>query len=265
MFTEANAYEQFMGRWSRLIAPVFIEFARIPDLGRVLDVGCGTGALAFTIASLRPRCNVIGIDASREYIRSAESQNPSSATVHVKVGNAQSLEFPDSTFDCSVSLFALNFIPDALKGAYEMVRVTRPGGRAAAAVWDYGGSMEMLRIFWDAAAALDAGAEKFDEKMMPLCRAGELSGLFRSVGLHDVHEQSLEAELKFKSFPDYWEPFLLGQGPAGAYVKYIGADRASVLRQKVKSQLGLEDETIPFALRGRLWAVRGTISESKSK
>lgn len=261
MFTNASAYDLFMGRWSRLAAPLLVEFAKLPDNGRVLDVGCGTGALTFTIAELRPYCNVIGIDASKDYIDYAKSRGDS-ARVRLEVGDAQSLPFPDATFDSSLSLLALNFVPNAQTAVNEMARVTKPGGQVVAAVWDYSGRMEMLRTFWDAAVALDTDAGKLDERNMPLCHTGELSALWASAGL-SVHEQSIEIKMNFKSFQDYWEPFLLGQGPAGAYVRQIGQERALILRKEVKRLLGLQDETTPFTLYGRVWAVRGSAPESR--
>lgn len=247
-----------MGRWSRLVAPLMIEFAKLSDHGQVLDVGCGIGALTFTIAELRPHCNVIGIDASKDYINFAKSHNRS-ARVRFEVGDAQNLTFPDATFDSSLSLLVLNFIPNAQMAIQEMARVTRAGGEVVAAVWDYGGRMEMLRTFWDAAVELDADAERLDERNMPLCRSGDLSVLLRSAGLYDIYEQPLELEMNFKTFQDYWEPFLLGQGPAGAYVKMIGQGQSLILRKEVKKRLGLWDEITPFTLHSRVWAVRGSV------
>ncbi|AIF82313.1 methylase involved in ubiquinone/menaquinone biosynthesis [Candidatus Nitrososphaera evergladensis SR1] len=265
MFTNAHAYDRFMGRWSRLVAPLLIEFAKLPESGQILDVGCGIGSLAFTIARLRPHCNVLGIDASSDYIGYAKSQiRSSSRRIQLKVGDAQNLPFPDAMFDSSLSLLVLNFIPDARRAVYQMTRVTRPRGRVVAAVWDYGGRMEMLRIFWDAAVALDTDAERFDERKMPLCHEGELSALWRSAGLYDISEHPLEVKMNFKSFPDYWDPFLLGQGPAGAYVRRIGKDRSLMtLREDLRERLGLQDETTPFTLHGQVWAVRGSVPESK--
>lgn len=264
MFTNAYAYDKFMGRWSRLIAPHLAEFAGIPDSGgKILDAGCGIGVLAFAIAEFRPRCQVVGIDISQEYISYAKSRNNYSDRVHFEIGNVQNLAFPDAAFNDSLSLLALNFVPNAPRALSEMKRVTKPGGRIAAAVWDYGDGMEMLRVFWDAAVAVDANASRLHEKNMPLCRADELSGLWRSAALDNIHEQPLEVEMNFKSFQDYWEPFLTGQGPAGAYVKRVGRDHLPILREEVKRRLRLQDEAAQFILRGRVWAVRGSVHESR--
>lgn len=248
-----------MGRWSRLVAPLLVDFARIPNTGRVLDVGSGTGSLAFAIAERKPRTHVLGIDPSREYVAYANSRNPFPDRASFQVGDAQQLLFPDGTFETSVSLLVFNFIPNAAKALREVRRVTKPGGRISAAVWDYGEGMRMLRLFWDAAVSMDAGAEKLDEKHMPLCRAGELSQLWRQGGMDDVHEQPLDITMRFESFADYWEAFLLGQGPAGAYLRSINRDRVQALRSEVKRRLPIAAEDRPFALPARVWAVRGSV------
>src|SRR5207248_10700404 len=139
----------------------------------------------------------------------------------------------------------------------EMRRVTKPRGRIAAAVWDYGEGMRMLRAFWDAAVALDPAAERVDEKHMPLCRSGELQDLWNRGGLQHVTERPLEVEMQFQSFEDYWEPFLLGQGPAGAYVKSLSAPKVEALRVGVRRRLPLQFGSPGFRLTARVWAVRG--------
>ncbi|AIF85530.1 methylase involved in ubiquinone/menaquinone biosynthesis [Candidatus Nitrososphaera evergladensis SR1] len=191
MFTNAYAYDQFMGRWSRLLAPCLAQFAEIPNSGgKILDAGCGVGALAFAIAEFRPLCHVVGIDTSKEYVSYAESRNNYSDRVHFEIGDVQNLAFPDAAFDNSLSMLVLNFIPNAPRALSEMKRVTKPGGQVVAAVWDYGGVMEMLRVFWDAAVAVDSTASRLDERHMPLCRAGELSELCKSAALDNIHENS---------------------------------------------------------------------------
>jgi SAM-dependent methyltransferase len=218
--------------------------------------------MAFTIAKLRSCCQIVGIDTSKEYVSYAESCNHFDR-VHFKVGDIENLVFSDEVFDSTLSMLVLNFIPNASKALSEMIRVTRPGGQVVAAVWDYGDQMEMLRLFWDAAVTVDPNAGRLHEQRLPLCHAGELSGLWNSAGLDNIHEQPLEVKMNFKSFQDYWEPFLLGQGPAGAYVKQMSRDRLLILREEVKKQLKLRDEATPFTLHGRVWAVRGTVPGSK--
>ena len=154
------------------------------------------------------------MDPSRAYVRYAQARTPGNR-VRFQVGDAQALELPDATFDRTVSLLVMNFIPDPAKALREMIRVTRPGGLVAAAVWDYGEGMEMLRVFWDEAVALDAGVAARDERHMPLCRRGELAALWRANGLQQVEEEPLGIELAFASFEDYWSPFLGGTRTGG--------------------------------------------------
>jgi SAM-dependent methyltransferase len=257
MFADAHAYERFMGRWSEMAAPLLADFARIPDRGEVLDIGSGTGSLALAIARLRTHCSVEGIDLSREYIEFARTRtrNP---RVRFRTGDAQNLPYAAGTYDASVSLLVFNFIPDPLKALSEARRVTRPGGPVSAAIWDYGDGMRMLRIFWDAVVALDSSAERLDEKHMPLCRKGELSELWARGGLQKVEESPLAITMRFENFDDFWNPILLGQGPAGAYVKRLQKTRVSDLREEVRKRLG--DPRGAFTLPGRLWAVRGEVT-----
>ena len=259
MFGNAENYERFMGRWSRLVAPRLVDFTKVPESGQMLDVGSGTGCLAFALAERRPGCQVVGIDPSREYIAYANAKNPFPGRVSFEVGDAQQLRFPSGTFQACLSLLVFNFIPDPEKALREVRRVTKPGGRISAAVWDYGAGMRMLRTFWDAAVSLDAQAERLDEKNMPLCRAGELSLLWERGGLKDVDEQPLDITMRFKSFADYWEPFRLGQGPAGEYVQSLSRDRLQALRDEVKRRLSLAGEDTPFDLPARVWSVCGAV------
>jgi SAM-dependent methyltransferase len=265
MFGNAQAYERFMGRWSRMVAPLLVEFTDVPDAGQILDVGSGTGALAFAIAERKAHCRVIGIDPSEEYVAYAGGKNPFPGRVSFKVGDAQDLDFGDATFAASLSLLVFNFIPDPDKALRQISRETKPGGLVSAAVWDYGAGMGMLRAFWDAAVSTDAGAEKLDEKHMRLCRSGELSRLWKQGGLANIHEQALEITMRFESFADFWDPFLLGQGPAGAYVRTVQGDRLRTLRDAVKRRLPVSNESTPFTLPGRVWAVRGAVPVQRSR
>jgi ubiquinone/menaquinone biosynthesis C-methylase UbiE len=259
MFGDAEAYERFMGRWSRLLAPLLEDFASVQDTGRVLDVGSGTGALAFAIAKSKVQSQVLGIDLSKEYVDLARTRNPFPDRVTFQVGDVLETRFADAMFQSSLSLLVFNFIPDRKQALRQICRETVPGGCVSAAVWDYGAGMQMLRVFWDAAATVDRTAEKFDESRMPLCRAGELEHLWKQSGLEQVAERPLDITMRFESFADYWDPFLLGQGPAGAYLRNVESDRRVAVREGVKHRLSLRSEDEPFSLPARAWAVRGIV------
>ena len=259
MFGDAESYERFMGRWSRIVAPRLVDFTGLPERGRTLDVGSGTGSLAFAIAERKSHAHVLGIDPSKEYVAYATSRNPFLDRVGFEVGDAQQLNFPNAGFDAALSLLVFNFIPDPKKALLELRRVTKPDGKLSAAVWDFGAGMRMLRTFWDAAVHIDPEADKVDEKHMPLCREGELSALWRQAGLDNVREQPIDITMKFESFADYWDPFLLGQGPAGAYVRRLDGNHLRALREEVKRRLSVSSEDAPVVLRARVWSVRGIV------
>ena len=258
MFAESDAYELFMGRWSVRLAPLLVTFAAVAERDVVLDVGSGTGALASTLIRTNPSVRVTGVDPSSTYVRYAQTRIAGDQARFV-VGDAQALEMADASFDKTLSLLVMNFIPDAAKALREMVRVTRPGGTVAAAVWDYGDGMQMLRVFWDEAVALDPAVAARDERNMPLCRSGELAALWRTTGLERVEEQPLVIDLAFASFDDYWRPFLGGQGPAGAYATSLPPARRATLEARLRDRLLGGRGDAPFTLRGRAWAVKGFV------
>ena len=258
MFAESDAYELFMGRWSRNLAPMFVKFAAVAERDSVLDIGSGTGALAFTIANAVPSTRVTGVDPSPAYVKFAQSKAPGDR-VTFQVGDAQALQLPTASFDKTVSLLVMNFIPDSTKALREMTRVTKPGGVVAAAVWDYGDGMQMLRVFWDEAVALDPAIAKRDERNMPLCRRGELAALWKANGLLQVDEQPLTIEMPFESFDDFWKPFLGGQGPAGAYAVSLSEPRRAALEAALRKRLLGSKPDGPFTLQGRVWAVKGIV------
>jgi SAM-dependent methyltransferase len=250
MFSEGDGYERFMGRWSRRLAPLFVTFAGVTEGDRVLDVGSGTGALAAAVESAR----VTGIEPSPVYVRYAREY--AGDGVRFEVGDALALPFSDDAFDRTLSMLVLNFVPDPPAALQQMIRVTRPGGVVAAAVWDYGDGMQMLRTFWDAAVADDPEAAPRDERHMPLSTRGSLAELARTHGLQDVDEQPLTIETAFASFDDYWQPFQCGQGPAGAYVSSLPESARQALESRLRERLG----NAGFALRARAWAVRGVVT-----
>jgi len=258
MHTDGEAYERFMGRWSQRMAPVFLDFVGVQEGHRVLDIGSGTGSLAGAVLGTTQTSRVVGIDASADYIARAR-EGLQSERVTFEQGDAQRLRFPHASFDRTLSLLVLNFIPDATAALREMIRVTKPDGLVAAAVWDYGQGMEMLRLFWDEAIALDPASDARHERHMPFSRQGELTRLWREGGLADVHEVPLTIPLDFAAFDDYWEPFLGRQGPAGAYVSTLPHNRRSQLEDRLRTRLIGAADGRNIRLKGRAWAVKGTV------
>jgi SAM-dependent methyltransferase len=258
MFSGGDAYERFMGRWSRELAPAFARFAGVRDGEAVLDVGSGTGALAAAVVSIAPSSHITGVDPAAPYVAFAQARHPGNQ-IRFEVGDAQQLRFADRRFDHTLSLLVLNFIPNRSQALGEMIRVTRSGGTVSSAVWDYGQGMEMLRIFWDEAVALNPAADARDERHMPLCRKGELSALWREHGLRNVAEDAITIQTPFSSFDDYWLPFLEKQGPAGDYVAKLEARQRDELRRRLQARLLGERREGAIVLSARAWAVRGTV------
>src|SRR5438132_797147 len=214
---KAAGYEQLMGRWSRRLAAPFVAFAAIGDTGAILDVGCGTGSLTFTLKEAVPGATITGIDFSQTYIDYARS-NAAGAGITFEQGDAAVLPYADRAFDAVLSLLVLNFVSDAEKAAWEMTRVTKPGGVVAASVWDFRGGLPYLRVFLDTAATLDAvGGEALRAKVlsMPFVGAGELAAMWTKMGLRAVEQTALTVRMEFQSFANYWGPWLGGQGTVG--------------------------------------------------
>jgi SAM-dependent methyltransferase len=258
MFSAGDAYERFMGTWSRELAPLLVKFAGVRNGDAVLDVGSGTGALTAAVAAVAPSSRIIGIEPAAPYVAFAQTCYPGDL-VRFVVGDAQQLRFVDESFDRTLSLLVLNFIPDPAKALDEMIRVTRPGGTVAAAVWDYGQDMEMLRIFWEEVIALNPATDARDERHMPLCGKGELGALWREHRLEDVSEETLTIRTPFSSFDAYWSPFLEKQGPAGACVAALAASEREQLRLRLRRRLLGEGPDHPIVLVARAWAVRGIV------
>lgn len=258
MFAMSEGYDLYMGRWSRLVVPGYAAFAGVRDGERVLDVGTGTGSVASTLAAHLPSSEIVGVDQSAAFIAYA-TKNAKSARVRFESGDAQALRFGDASFDQTMSLLVINFIPDHEKAILEMRRVTRVGGTVSACVWDYGDGMESLRIFWDEAVRLNPAALPKHERNMKLSRRGELGALWRRAGLRDVSEEALVIDQAFSSFRDYWGPFVTGTGPGGAYVVSLSDERRRQLELRLRGRLlgGRQDGS--FTLKARVWCVKGKV------
>ena len=250
-----DAYEPYVGRWSRLVAREFVQWLAVPPGSRWLDVGCGTGALVrAALAHAAPR-EVVGVDPSETYIASASAQIDDRRT-RFDIGDAQALRAATATFDVVVSGLVLNFVPQPELAVAEMARATRPGGALAAYVWDYAEDMQLMRYFWDTAGASDPKAKELDEgRRFWLCKPEPLSKLFLSAGLEDVEVRAIEVPTYFRDFDDYWSPFLGGQGPPPSYAMSLGEQRRAELRERIRAGLPTDPEGgIP--LNPRAWAIR---------
>ncbi len=249
-------YDHYVGRWSRLVAREFLAWLDIPPGRRWLDIGCGTGALTGEILNLASPSEITGVDSSEGFVAHAREQIRDER-VRFEVSDAQALPFEAAAYNAAVSGLVLNFVPEPARAVSEMARVTRPAGTVAAYVWDYAGRMEMLRHFWDAAAALDAAALELDEgRRFPLCNPEPLKALFRACGLHDVEVRAIDIPTTFRDFEDYWTPFLGGQGPAPGYAVSLSEVRRVALREQIRARLPIAPDG-SVRLTARAWAVRG--------
>lgn len=260
MFSNASSYENYMGRWSARLAPLFAKFSQIRDGDRILDVGCGTGSLVEALANLTARSEIVGIDPTSGFITYAR-QRYSNARITFDQGSAFELPYPESSFDQSLSMLVFHLISNPDKAASEMRRVTRPGGIVAACTWDGAGGMELSSIFWAEAIKADPAAEAHAEKAGSCNLEGELSRLWEATGFIDVHETTIDIRMDFISFDDYWLPYLGGVGPTGVYVAALSNDGRDALRERLRTRLlsGRRDGSFFLAARAR--AVRGLVPQ----
>jgi SAM-dependent methyltransferase len=256
-FQNGDAYEGYVGRWSRPVGRLFLKWLQLPGALAWVDVGSGTGALTqLVVENAAPR-SVIGVEPSAGYMAFARSR-VSDARVEFRPGNAQELALDAASVDAAVSGLVLNFVPDKEAAMHEMRRVVRPGGTIAAYVWDYAGEMQLMRRFWDAVAAVfPADAGKDEGHGFTICNPVALTGLFESSGLVDVETTALDTPTVFRDFDDYWGPFLRGQGPAGAYAVSLPDDDRERLRRHLDSSLPRNADG-SISMTARAWAVRGT-------
>jgi SAM-dependent methyltransferase len=246
----ADAYDRFMGRYSVPLAPQFADFAAVAAGQRVLDVGCGPGALTAELVGRLGPAAVSAVDPSEPFVAAARERYPG---VDVRRSAAEQLPFEDQTFDAALAQLVVHFMADPVVGLRELARVTRKDGVVAACVWDHAGGGGPLSVFWDAARELDPDVE--DESQLAGSREGHLAELFQAAGLGEIEESALSVNVEHRSFENWWEPFTLGVGPAGAYAAGLDAERQARLRELCREML----PATPFALSARAWAARGLV------
>lgn len=254
-----NPYEQYVGRWSRQVAPLFLRWLGVPAGRRWLDVGCGTGALCAAILDESAPLSVTGVDPSEGFLDAARRQLADRATFHR--GSAAAIPMENASVDVAVSGLALNFFPDQHAALAEMMRVVVAGGLIGAYVWDYAGRMELMRHFWDAAVTLDAKAASLDEGVrFPLCRPEALTELFTRAGFGEIEVTAIDIPTPFPSFEHYWMPFLGGQGPAPAYAMSLDEPARARLREGIQAKIPTRPDG-SISMIARAWAVRGRVVE----
>ena len=251
-------YEQVLGRWSRRLAPLLIGFGGLADGDHVLDVGCGTGSLSYALPEAADVGAVTGIDQAEVFLDYARRRS-SNSRFTFRHADARSLPFPDSSFDCAFSMLVLHFIPDVEHAVAEMRRVVRPGGRVTAAVWDTFGGMPVFRLLWDVAAVLDPTAERPRALFSSLTAPGEMSAMWRQVGLTEVEQTTLTIRMDFANFDDYWRPFEGGDGPRGQFVASLSDAARAQLREHVRRGFLCNRPDGPRSFATTAWACRGTV------
>lgn len=253
-----SPYEQYVGRWSRQVAPRFLSWLNIPAGRRWLDVGCGTGALCAAVLDRCSPSSVAAIEPSEGFLRTAKENLAGRVALHQ--GSATAIPLNDASVDVVISGLVLNFVPDQRAALLEMARVTAKGGTIAAYVWDYAGKMELMRHFWAAAVELNPDAAKLDEGVrFPLCRPEALQELFASTGLEEVETKPIDIPTPFASFDDYWQPFLGGQGPAPAYAMSLDETARIRLREHIRERLPIAADG-SISLNARAWAARARVA-----
>ena len=229
----ADAYDRFMGRFSRPLAPLFADAAEVAGGQRALDVGCGPGALTEVLAERLGAGHVAGVEPSGQFLTAARARLPE---VELHQASAESLPFDDGVFDRTLAQLVVHFMTDPVAGLREMARVTRAGTLVAACVWDHGGGHGPLSAFWRAAVQVDPSVRC--EGHLPGSTDGDLPRLADAAGLRDSRQGRLTVTVHFATFEDWWAPFEHGVGPAGGYVASLGTDHRAAVRERCRAFLG---------------------------
>jgi ubiquinone/menaquinone biosynthesis C-methylase UbiE len=252
------AYDNFMGRWSKLVSEEFLTWFDVQSGQTWLDVGCGTGNLTRLILKTFLPGNIVSIDSSTGFILHAK-KSITDPLVKFSLSYAQNLGLLSKSMDAVVSGLVLNFVPEPEAALVEMMRVTKQGGKIGAFVWDYANGMQFLRYFWDAAIVIDRDATAFDEgNRFPICQNGQLAKIFQMVGIHEIEAKSIEIKTEFQDFDDYWQPFLGKVGAAPSYIKRLGKKEEQNLENLLRNTLPT-NQNGSISLSARAWAVKGIV------
>lgn len=256
----ADKYDSYMGRWSRRLAPLFLDFSGLAAGERVLEVGCGTGSLTFALPARADIAAVDAIDYEEKFVAAARERNTDSR-INIRQGDACNLQFATGSFDRALSMLVLHFVSDPERAIAEMRRVVRPGGVAAATVWDNFGGTPSIRIFWEIAAAIEpsAIAQRDAAMIRPMTQSGELSDAFAKIGFADVTETMLTIRMDFANFDDYWTPIITGQGTSAAFIGNLSEPARQRIKSAVRSGYLCNRPDGPRGFANIAWAVRGTV------
>ena len=244
----AEAYGRFMGRFAEPLARPFADRAGVAAGMRALDVGCGPGALTAELVRRLGPGAVAAVDPSPPFVAAVRARF---GEIDVREAVAEQLPFPDGSFDVVLAQLVVHFMTDPVAGLAEMRRVAQPGGRVAACVWDHGGDGGPLSAFWRAARDLDPDAP--DERNMPGVREGHLAELSEAAGLTDIEPSTLMVTVGFASFDQWWDPFLLGVGRVGAYLRQLDPTHLAALRDRCAAVM----PTPPFTVEASAWCMVG--------
>jgi SAM-dependent methyltransferase len=256
----AEGYDQYMGRWSKRLAPLFLEFAGAADDERILDVGCGTGSLTFLIPDQANISTIDAIDYEEQFVEALKQRN-TDLRITARRGDACALPFGENQFDRALSMLVLHFVSDARQAVAEMFRVVRPGGVVAATVWDTFGGMPSQRIFWDTISAIEpsAIARRCAALVRPMTFPSEMADAFAGAGLQDVTEAMLTIRMEFTEFDDYWLPLLNGQGTLAAFLSTLPNGIPEQVKAGVRQAYLCGQPDGPRSFASVAWAVKGTV------
>ena len=256
----ADAYDSYMGRWSRKLAQPFIDFAGLAKDERVIEIGCGTGSLTFELPTRANIAAIEAIDCDAQFVETARGRNKDSR-INITQGDACKLQFADGQFDRALSMLVLHFVPDSDRAVSEMRRVVRPGGIAAATVWDNFGGQPGIRMFWDTLAAIEPQADTRRSAFLirPTNRWHELARSFAKAGFTDVTETELSVRMEFANFDDYWLPLMAGQGTHAAYLQSLPDETSQRVVAAVRNAYLAGQPDGPRSFVSIAWAARGTV------